>query len=137
MMATDKQPVAWCCCGESRQTVPRVLIVDDEPNIRDTLQYALISYGLQVASCGNAADALLRSMFDDFQFIITDHDMPGMSGVELVKRLRERHPLSVIIGMSGYDRSLEFFQAGANDFLQKPFAPFRLAMMIDGEDLLS
>jgi DNA-binding response OmpR family regulator len=111
------------------------LIVDDEPQIRDTLHYALVSYGLLVNTCENATEALLKSMFDDFHFIIIDHDMPGMNGVELTRRLRERHPLAVIIGMSGLDKSLEFLSAGANDFLKKPFVPYRLAMMIDGRDL--
>jgi DNA-binding NtrC family response regulator len=113
----------------------RVLIVDDEIQIRDSLNYALISYGLLVTTCENATEAILRSMFDDFHFIITDYDMPGMNGVELTRRLRERHPMAVIIGMSDLDRSTEFLLAGANDFLQKPFVPYRLAMMIDGRDL--
>jgi two-component system OmpR family response regulator len=131
---TDKKEDPWCCseCGEIFQ---RVLIVDDEKQIRDILHYALVSYGLLVTTCENAPEALLRSLFDDFHFIITDYDMPGMNGIELVRRLRERHPLAVIIGMSGTDKGLEFLSAGANDFLQKPFIPYRLAMMIDGRDL--
>lgn len=131
---TDEKDIPWCC-RNTEEMVQRVLIVDDEKQVLDTLNYALVSYGLAVTVCENATEALLRSMFDDFQFIVIDYDMPGMNGIELTKRLRERHPLAVIIGMSGTDRGMEFLHAGANDFLEKPFVPYRLAMMIDGQDL--
>lgn len=122
-------------CDESFNAVQRVLIVDDEQNLLSTLTYALVSYGMNVTVCENATEALLRCMFDEFHYIITDYDMPGMDGVELTMRLRERFTRTIIIGMSGSDRSMEFLGAGANDFLQKPFVPYRLAMMIDGGDL--
>ncbi len=57
--------------------------------------------------------------------------MPGMTGLELTTHLRNRFPGVVIIGMSGGDLGLEFLRAGANDFLQKPFTPQKLAMMLD------
>jgi DNA-binding response OmpR family regulator len=64
--------------------------------------------------------------------------MPGMDGLELTKRLRKKiPPLTVLIGMSGEDRSMDFMNAGANDFIQKPFIPHYLAMMMDGGDILS
>lgn len=116
----------------------RVLIIDDNKEVRDSLNYALTSYGFEVLQCENATEALLLVQRETFDYIITDFHMPGMNGIELVRRLRSHlPPLAVIIGMSGEDVSRKFLEAGANDFLVKPFVPYRLAMMIDGGDLLS
>ncbi len=134
-MMTDKMKIPWRC-GDPIETVQRVLIVDDDKNLLNALQYGLADYGLLVTVCENGTEALLRSMFDDFMYIVTDHGMPGMDGVELTRRLRERNPLAVIIGMSRTDRGVDFLEAGANDFLRKPFVPYHLAMMIDGGDLM-
>lgn len=135
-MMADKSEMDRCCL-ESEEQVVRVLIVDDDRDNRDLLAYAFASYELQITTCANATEALLKCMLHRFDFIVTDYDMPGLNGIELVKRVREKSPQSVIIGMSGNDRALEFLLAGANDFLQKPFIPYRLAMMIDGRDILS
>ncbi len=117
---------------------PTVLVVDDDQEMRDSLQYALSSYNMQVTLCENATEALLAAMGGSFDFIITDYKMPGMDGIELVRRLRaQQPPLTVIIGMSGMSVGRVFLEAGANDFLLKPFVPYDLAMMIDGGDILA
>jgi CheY-like chemotaxis protein len=76
-------------------------------------------------------------MQDFFCYIITDYQMPQMNGIELTKKVREHSSRIVIIGMSGEDLGMDFLNAGANDFLRKPFVPYRLAMMIDGGDILT
>jgi CheY-like chemotaxis protein len=108
----------------------RVLVIDDEKHVRDMLAHILPTFGLEVTTCENATEALLQPTLRDFHCIITDHDMPGMNGINLTKRLRERLPFTVIIGMSGTDKSLDFHLAGANEFLQKPFVPDHLALLI-------
>jgi DNA-binding response OmpR family regulator len=115
----------------------KVLIVDDNPELISTLRYGLDSYGFQVAFCETAIEALNLAMNVDFDYIVTDYQMPQMNGIELTKRLRELSSRVVIIGMSDDDLGIAFLNAGANDFLQKPFIPYRLAMMIDGGDILS
>lgn len=117
-------------CRDGEGAPQRVLIIDDEEHLRDMLARILTSYRLEVTTCENAVEALLQPMLHDFHYILTDCNMPGMNGIDLTKRLRERLPFTVIIGMSGNDRGIDFLLAGANDFLQKPFAPSRLAMMI-------
>lgn len=114
----------------------QAMIIDDDKDLMHCLQYAFESYGYEVACCVNGTEALLLSMTRGFDYIITDCCMPGMDGIELTRRLREQHPRAIIIGMSGEDRGMEFLRAGANDFLQKPFVPYQLAMMMDGGDLL-
>jgi len=115
---------------------PTVLIVDDDKEVRDSLQYALSAFNMQVTLCENATEALLAAMRESFDYIMTDYRMPGMDGIELVRRLRTlQPPLSVIIGMSGMGVERQFLEAGANDFLLKPVVPYYAAMMIDGGDI--
>ncbi len=132
-MTTDSMEQDGSCRGGEGEP-QRVLIVDDEKHLRDMLARILTSHKLEVTTCENAVEALLQPMLYDFQYIITDHNMPGMNGIDLTKRLRERLPFTVIIGMSGNDKGVDFLLAGANDFLQKPFAPGSLAMMITGSE---
>jgi len=115
---------------------PSVLIVDDDKEVRDSLEYALISSNMQVTLCENGTEALLAAMSGYYDYIITDFKMPGMHGIELVRRLREvLPPLVVIVGMSSLEVDVPFLKAGANDFLLKPFVPYNVAMMLDGGDI--
>ena len=117
---------------------PSVLVVDDDKEVRDELQYALSSYNMKVTLCDNGNDALLAAMNGYYDYIITDFKMPGMHGIELVRRLRAELPsLVVIIGMSSLDMDVPFLKAGANDFIEKPFVPLNVAMMLDGGDILA
>jgi len=116
---------------------PKVLIVDDDSETRKLLQAILTSYEMEVTLCENATEALLSVMGGTYDYIIIDYRMPGMNGIELVRRLREiLPPMTVIIGMSSEDISRQFLLAGANDFVLKPFVPYNVAMMIDGRDML-
>jgi len=116
----------------------KVMVVDDDNAVRSVLLDALTSYEFEVKVCENSTEAILCLMSTEFDYIVTDYEMPGMDGLELTLRLRKKiPPLTVIIGMSGTDRSVDFLRAGSNDFLQKPFAPDELAMMMDGGDILS
>jgi DNA-binding response OmpR family regulator len=115
----------------------KVLIVDDNAELINILRYGLDSYGFHVTFCETGTEALNLAMNVDFDYVIIDYQMPQMNGIELTKRLRERSSRVVIIGMSADDLGIEFLNAGANDFLQKPFVPYRLAMMIDGGDILT
>lgn len=119
------------------EVVQKVMIVDGDKQAFRSLQYALTSYGFHVVLCKSALVALLCSKLEQFDFIITGDEMPDMDGVELTRRLRGHLPLTIIIGMSRTDRGEVFLRAGANDFIQKPFVPYRLAMMIDGGDILA
>ena len=114
---------------------PSVLIVDDDKEVRDGLRYALSSYNMDVTLCENGNAGLLAAMNGYYDYIITDFKMPGMHGIELVRQLRAVQPaLVVIIGMSTMDMGGPFLEAGANDFIEKPFVPINVAMMLDGGD---
>ena len=103
---------------------PRVLIVDDEPDLRELLRLELEAHGWQVEEAANGHDAWRLLQSRDVDVVLTDLRMPGGSGLELVEKLRERGaPPPEIFLMSGYaDVSLEQTRAlGAHPLLAKPF----------------
>lgn len=129
--AETRRQEAELGCGQ------KTMIVGCDKDLRDTITYALDSYGFQLDFFKNGSEALSNAVIDLLDCIIIDCDLAGLDGVELIRRLREQFSLAIIIGMSREDRGAAFLQAGANDFLQKPFVPYRLAMMLDGGDILS
>ena len=115
----------------------KALIVTGDEDLRGMLKYALDSYGMQLLFCRNGAESLASSMVDPFDCIILDCDTSGMDNIDLIRRLRGQFEFAIIIGLCREDRGTVYLQAGANDFLQNPFVPYRLAMMLDGRDILA
>ena len=117
----------------------RVLVVDDEPGIRDSAQRLLARLGLLVetAADGVAALAVFESRGSELDAIVLDLAMPGMSGAECFRRIRERSDVPVLITTGCADDHVlgELASAGAQ-LLEKPYAPDELraivARMIDG-----
>ncbi|HEY1957651.1 MAG TPA: sigma-54 dependent transcriptional regulator [Polyangiaceae bacterium] len=102
----------------------RVLVVDDEENIRLVLRTLLRKHGyeVEVADSAEAALALVDSFGPDV--ILTDVRMPKMSGLDLLATLKAKNALATVIVMSAYgsiDLALEAIQAGAYDYVSKPF----------------
>ena len=103
----------------------RLLIIDDESSILtmlDTFFTESTDYTVKTVSSGEEAMEVLREK--RYPIIITDLKMPGMSGMELCKLIRESNPLSYIIAMTGYQ---DFFElkncraVGFDDYFKKPF----------------
>jgi two-component system response regulator AtoC len=111
----------------------RVLVVDDEENIRLVLRTLLKKHGfeVEVAEGGEAAIAMLDSFDPDV--ILTDVRMPRMGGMDLLATLRaKQHPATVIV-MSAYgnvDLALEAMKAGAYDYVSKPFKPDEVVLAL-------
>jgi len=111
----------------------RVLVVDDEENIRLVLRTLLKKHGfeVEVADGGEAALAMLDSFDPDV--ILTDVRMPRMGGMDLLATLRaKQHPATVIV-MSAYgnvDLALEAMKAGAYDYVSKPFKPDEVVLAL-------
>ncbi len=102
----------------------RVLVVDDEENIRLVLRKVLQKNGYSVDTAASAEEALER--LDDFgpDFLIADVRMPGMSGLDLCRELEARASTATVIVMSAYgsvELALEAMKAGAYDYISKPF----------------
>jgi two-component system, NtrC family, response regulator AtoC len=102
----------------------RVLVVDDEENIRLVLQTLLRKHDYEVHVAQSAQLALEQCAAFDPDFVLADVRMPGMSGLELCTALRERAIETTVIVMSAYgsvELALEAIKAGAYDYIAKPF----------------
>jgi two-component system KDP operon response regulator KdpE len=101
----------------------RVLVVDDEPQIRRVLRLALTAQGfdLRVAADGESALDTLRDWPADL--LITDLSMPGMDGLELCRQVRAKNPIPIIVlSVKGEERTkVAALDAGADDYVTKPF----------------
>ncbi len=102
----------------------RILLVDDEPLITDSLSYSLRKEGFEVKAVGDGAQALQEAL--DFQpdLVVLDIMLPGMSGLEVCQRLRARTTTPVIMLTARgeeIDRVLGL-EVGADDYLPKPFS---------------
>lgn len=103
----------------------RVLVVDDDKVIREGLQRILKAEGYLVESFSSGRQALDCLEERDFDLIITDLKMPGMSGLEVLQSIKVEHPDLPVILITGYaaiDNAVEVMKSGASDYLAKPFA---------------
>ncbi len=114
--------------------MPRVLVVDDEKNIRTTLSVCLESMGstvVAVAGASAAIDALAREHFD---IAFVDLRLGGDSGLELIPRLLEASPALAIVVMTAYatyDTAVEAVRRGASDYIPKPFTPAQIRHIVE------
>jgi len=105
---------------------PRILIVDDEKNIRLSLSQALAPLDLPVETAVNGEEALGMLGVQDLALIILDLRMPGLDGIEVLRRISEARPDVRVIMVTAYgtvERAVEAMKLGAVDFIQKPFSP--------------
>jgi len=103
---------------------PTVFIVDDDTAVRDALKFLMRSVGRPVETFGSATEFLDAYRDDRPGCLVLDIRLPGMSGLELQEKLIERRAIVPIIFITGHGdvpMAVEAMQAGALDFLQKPF----------------
>jgi two-component system response regulator AtoC len=111
----------------------RVLLVDDEENLRLVLRTSLRKQGHEVTAVGDVPSALAECEKGAFDFVVTDVRMPGGSGLDLLAALREKFSGTTVIVMSAYgstEQALEAIRAGAYDYVPKPFKPEELAFVL-------
>jgi len=99
-------------------------IVDDDEAVRDSLSFALHASNIETASFGSALELLARVESLGRGVIITDVRMPGMTGMELLSRLRQLGvglPVIVLTGHADVAMAVEAMKAGVVDFIEKPF----------------
>jgi CheY-like chemotaxis protein len=115
----------------SAQPKPQVLVVDDEPAVRESLGMLLESVGYDVAMAANGVSAVSQIDRAVPDLIVTDLNMPEMSGTELISHVRSRYPAMLIIAMSG-DYQDEAVPAGiiADRYYPKGQHPHKLLTAI-------
>ena len=101
-----------------------ILVAEDDADIGASLEMILGAEGYEVTVCGDGLEALERSKESAFDLVLTDFRMPGMGGLDLLKHLREAHPLRPVILMTAHgntELAIEATKRGAYDYLLKPF----------------
>jgi two-component system phosphate regulon response regulator OmpR len=112
---------------------PHLLVIDDDTRIRNLLKQYLSENGFRVSVAGNAAEARRKLEGLDFDLLIVDVMMPGESGVDLTRSLREQKtvPILMLTALSETDSRIAGLEAGADDYLPKPFDPRELILRIN------
>lgn len=103
--------------------MPKVLVVDDDDTIRDTL-YELLSEEYTCQTAETAEKAFARLEADSYDVVLTDISMPGLSGLELLGHIRQKFsktPVIIISGIGDHEHAQGLIKLGAFDFLLKPF----------------
>ena len=115
------------------EPLPPVLIVDDERNMRRSLQTMLTDEGYAVRAAESAEEALGLLAHESFFMVITDARLGGMSGYELLGKIRGQWPDLPALMITAYATpklAVEAIKAGAMDYLSKPFAPEELFLAV-------
>ena len=112
----------------------RILVVDDEENLRRVTQLKLQQAGFEAATASDGAEALNILSRNPQDLLITDLKMPGMDGLELLQHIRRTNPALPVVVLSAFGTvpmAVEAIKAGANDFLVKPFSQDALDRVLD------
>ncbi|MBI5436976.1 MAG: sigma-54-dependent Fis family transcriptional regulator [Nitrosomonadales bacterium] len=121
-MNTDKQP-----------TAARVLVVDDEPDILELLELALVRMGLLVEHATNVREALQQIDSKHYDLCLTDMRLPDGDGLEVVRHIVARNmnlPVAVITAHGNMENAISVLKAGAFDYLSKPVALEQLRALV-------
>ncbi len=111
----------------------KILIVDDEPGMRGLLDRVMEKEGHFSSSVDGAAEALRLIQEEEWHLVITDIDMPGMDGIELLKRIRSISsdlPVVVITAYATVESAVEAMKLGAEDYVTKPFQTDELKIVV-------
>ncbi|HTM24686.1 MAG TPA: sigma-54 dependent transcriptional regulator [Vicinamibacterales bacterium] len=111
----------------------RILVIDDDLGVRESMSRMLRAAGHTVETAESGEEGLAAARGGGFDVILSDMRMPGMSGLDVLQRLREQHVDSAFLIMTGFgtvDTAVEAMKLGAVDFVQKPFFRDELLMRV-------
>jgi two-component system, LuxR family, response regulator FixJ len=112
----------------------KVYVIDDDDAMRDSLNFLLESAGFDVTLFDSALNFLDASAELEFGCVVSDVRMPGLDGIELLKRMKIQHgafPIVIMTGHGDVPLAVEAMKLGALDFLEKPFEDDRLITTIE------
>jgi DNA-binding NtrC family response regulator len=110
-----------------------VLVVDDEKNIRLTFSETMTQMGFDTRTASNGEEALTKMQGAEFDLVLLDLRMPGMDGIEVLRRIRERYPKVRVIMITAHgtvESAVEAMKLGAVDFIQKPCTPDEIRELV-------
>ena len=112
---------------------PHLLVVDDDRRIRELLNRYLMDQGFRVTTAADAGEARRRLEGVDFDLLIVDVMMPGETGISLTQGLRKIKtvPIIMLTALAEANARIEGLEAGADDYLPKPFDPRELVLRIN------
>ena len=110
----------------------KILVVDDEPAIVDAVSYALRSSGFDVDTFGDGESALAAARTDGYDVLLLDVRLPGLSGIEICRRLRGESdvPILILTAMDAEVDRVLGLEAGADDYITKPFSVAELVSRV-------
>src|SRR5215470_10248217 len=112
---------------------PRILVIDDEGAIRDSLKMTLEYDGYEVVGAATGQEGLALAEREAPDLVLLDVKMPGMDGIEVLERLRNMNdqlPVIVISGHGTISTAVEATKKGAFDFVEKPFASEKILVSL-------
>src|SRR5262245_5573141 len=110
-----------------------ILLVEDDAGLRQVMRAQLSKKGYDVYPAHNAEQALELSQKKTYDVVLCDLHLPGMSGIELLKRVRAESPGTIVILMTAYgtvQSAVEAMKSGAYDYITKPIHPYELKMVL-------
>jgi two-component system, OmpR family, KDP operon response regulator KdpE len=111
----------------------RLLIVEDDPALRRSLRTTLDALGFDIGEAGNGEDGLIRLRMVDYEAVLLDINMPGIGGIETCRRIRRVYtklPILMLTVRDSEDDKVEALEAGADDYVTKPFQTRELTARI-------
>ncbi len=117
-----------------RSAVGRVLIVDDEVVVVNSIRKSLVQKGYAVEEAFTGAAALASILTKEYDLVLLDMRMPDLNGLELLQKIKSHRPMLPVVIVTGYasiETAVEAIQNGASDYLAKPFSPNELYKVTD------
>jgi DNA-binding NtrC family response regulator len=113
--------------------IPRILIVEDDESLRRVMHIQLSREGYETASVADSEQAVQMVEKSPQNLVITDLNLPGMSGMELLKKIRAEHPETAVVVMTAFGTipsAVEAIKSGAYDYITKPIHPYEMKALV-------
>jgi two-component system NtrC family response regulator len=120
--------------NKMNKSARKVLLIDDDASLRRVTEYSLHSAGFQVLSAVDGKQGLASFQADAPQVVITDIQMPGLSGYDVLQQIKAERPETVVIvitAFSSVEKAVEAMKQGAYDYLAKPFSRDELVLVVE------
>ena len=111
----------------------KILVVDDDPVVRELMAEAVRLGGYRVDDCGDGIEALEKNSAAVYDLIVTDMRLPGLDGLSLIRELKAAKSDTDVIVITGYgsiENAVECMKAGATDYLIKPFTVDQIQLAV-------